>query len=177
MEAAIAGSCVVPPAAAGPVVVGNVAGGLLEVSGEPPSLDDLGQDVRALLDRDVGAAELRDGIVAVLDEDPLVELLCLGGADVVGDGPGLTVVELVEEQPAQRFLRARVAGEQRAFDDLGQVDDREDRPVDVGEVALENGPFLGRELLDDVRVGHGASLSHGGGTPPCRQTSSRFSSP
>ena len=45
--------------------------------------------------------------------------------------------ELVEEQAAQRARVARVAGEQRALDRLRQVDEREDRPVEVREVRRE----------------------------------------
>src|SRR3989304_5452921 len=37
--------------------------------------------------------------------------------------------ELVEEQPAERLRRARVAREQRALDDLGGGHAREDRTV------------------------------------------------
>ena len=38
-------------------------------------LEDLREEVRRLLAREVHAAELRDGVVAVLEEDALVELL------------------------------------------------------------------------------------------------------
>jgi hypothetical protein len=104
----------------------------------------------------VRAAQLRDRVVAVLDEDAVVQLLGLGGADLVDRRAGLPLVELVEEEPSQRLLRARVPSEERALHDLGQVDDREDGPVDVGEVAREDRALLGREVFDDVRVGHGA---------------------
>ena len=55
-------------------VVGDVARRLLEVRAQPRALEDLGQDVRRPLARDVRAAELRDRVVAVPEEDRLVEL-------------------------------------------------------------------------------------------------------
>ena len=64
--------------------------------------------------------------------------------------------ELVEEQPAQALRAAAVAGEQRALDHLGQVDQGEDRPVEVGEVPPEDVGLLGGEVLRHVR-GHGPS--------------------
>ena len=51
--------------------------------------------------------------------------------------------ELVEEQPAQALRAAAVAGEQRALDDLGQVDEGEHRAVEVGEVAAQDVGFGG----------------------------------
>ena len=50
---------------------------------------------------------------------------------------GNRVGELVEEEPAQRPLVARVAGEERALDRLRQVDEPEHRPVEVREVRRE----------------------------------------
>src|SRR2546422_657456 len=55
--------------------------------------------------------------------------------------------ELVEEEAAQRLRRARVPREERALHDLGQVDEREDRAVEVGEVGGEGGAFLPCELV------------------------------
>ena len=60
-------------APAEPGVVGDVAGALLEVAHQPAPLEHLGQDVGRLLAGQVDAAELGDGVVAVLDEHPLVE--------------------------------------------------------------------------------------------------------
>ena len=91
------------------------------------------------------AAELGDGVVAVADEDPLVELArALALVASKGGAVRQRVGELVEEQPPQRALIARVAGEQRALDRLGQVDQREDRPVEVGEVGARRWRSLGR---------------------------------
>src|SRR5205807_3091400 len=100
----------------------------------------------------VHAAELRDGVVAVLDEDAGVELLGPGqaprgptaGRPPVPDRPELAG-ELVEEQAAQRLRRPRVAGEECALHDLGEVDEGEDRAVEVGEVGSERAALGRRE--------------------------------
>ena len=126
----------IAPRLAAPLGVRNVARGLLEVGHQPAALEHLRQDVRGVLDGQVHAAELRDRVVAVLVEHPLIELVgaleCprrtpAGACSTVG-------VELVEEQPAQRLGRPRVAREQRALHRLRQIDQREDRPVEVREV-------------------------------------------
>ena len=98
------GRHVVAIAAARPVVVRNVARGLLEVRHQPAPLEHLGQDVRGALDRQVHTAQLRDRVVAVLEEDPVVELLGALEADG-GVDPGVAARvelthELVEEEPA-----------------------------------------------------------------------------
>ena len=51
-----------------PRVVRDVARRLLEVRHQPAPLEDLREQVRRLLAREVHAAELRDGVVAVLEE-------------------------------------------------------------------------------------------------------------
>ena len=66
--------------------------------------------------------------------------------------------ELVEEQPAQALGRAGVAGEQGALDDLGQVDQGEDRLVEVGDVAPEDVLLVGRETFGDVQTHKGSQL-------------------
>ena len=109
-------------------------------------------DVGDPLAGDVRAAELGDRVVAVAEEDPLVEL---GGALALvavarGACVGQRVGELVEEQPAQRARVARVAGEQRALDRLGQVDQREDGPVEVRDVRRQARALGGGEGLDRV---------------------------
>ena len=66
------------------VVIGDVARRLLEIRGEPRSLEDLRQQVRRPLARDVRPAELRDRVVAVPEEDPFVQVgrsLSLGALD------------------------------------------------------------------------------------------------
>ena len=152
------GVAVVAVAAAEAGVVGDVAGRLLEVGHEPAPLEDLGEQVRRLLAGEVHAAELGDRVVAVLEEHPVVELLGPAQADggVDGEVAGDVEVadELVEEQAAQALVGPRVPGEQRALHDLGQVDQGEDRAVEVREVPPEDVGLVGGELLGDVD-GHG----------------------
>ena len=70
-----------------------------------------------------------------------------GGVEARVAGDVELVDELVEEQPAEALGRARVAGEQGALDDLGQVHEREHRPVEIREVPAEQLPLAGGELL------------------------------
>ena len=103
-----------PIAAADAGVIGDVAGRLLEVGGEPPPLEHLRQEVRRLLAREVHAAELGDGVVAVLEEDAVVELLGPAQADGRVDGRVAGDVEiadeLVEEQPPEALRAAGCSG-------------------------------------------------------------------
>jgi hypothetical protein len=140
---------VVAVAAPGLVVVGDVAGGLLEVGGQPTPLDALGQQVRHVLEGHVGAPELGDGVVAVLAEDLLVEPFgALRAGGLRGGGARLELRgELVDQQPPQALRRARVAGEQRPLDHLGQRRQAEDVPVEVGDVAGEQLTLGGGEVL------------------------------
>ena len=75
--------------------------------------------------------------------------------------------ELVEEQPAQALGRPRVAGEQGPLHDLGQVDQGEDRPVEVGDVAAEDLGLVGGEGLLGVGE-HGPGNTTTGATPGWR---------
>ena len=86
-------------------VVGDVAGRLLEVRGEPGTLEDLRQQVRRPLARDVRAAELRDRVVAVADEDPLEEL----GARVPS-APSIAGTSGTESANSSRKSRRSVPG-------------------------------------------------------------------
>ena len=121
-------------------VVGDVARRLLEVGGQPPALQDLGEHVGDPLAGDVGAADLGDRVVAVADEDALVEARGALALDAVERPLAVRHVagELLEEQPPQRPRVARVAREQRALDGLRQVDEAEDGPVEVGEMRLRS---------------------------------------
>ena len=114
------------------------------------------------------AAELGDRVVAVLEEHPVVELLgpaqADGGVDGVVAGDVEVADELVEEQPAQALGRAGVAGEERALHHLGQVDQGEHRPVEVGEVPTEDVGLVVGEVLR----GYTLTVS-----PPCRPTPAR----
>ena len=146
-------------AAEGPVEA-QISGALLQIGSQPAALEDLGQQVRGLFAGQVRAAELGHGVVAELGEHLLVQGLGPGHADrlvlpaeVLGHGgdPDLRdVVELVEEQPPQRAGGTAVAGEQGPFDNLGQVDQGEDRLSGVGEEPLEHRGLGGGELFPEV---------------------------
>ena len=120
-----------------------------------PHSEHLRQHVGRLLAREVDTAELRHRIVAVFDEDFLVELLRALQSDGGVDGGVARDVELpdelVEEEPAQALGRAGVAGEECSLDDFRQVDQGKDRLVQVGDVAPEDGFLVGREPLFGVR--------------------------
>ena len=100
------------------------------------------------------ATELGDRVVAVLEEDPLVELLGPlqpdGGVDGGVAGDVEVAHELVEEEPPEALRRARVAGEEGALHHLGQVDQGEDGPVEVRDVAPQDGRLLVVKRLLDV---------------------------
>ena len=95
------------------------------------------------------AAELRDRVVAVTEEDALVELRrALALRALNGRNLRHRVCELVEEEPPKRPLVPGVAGEERALDGLREVDEPEDRPVEVREVRREALALLAGEGLD-----------------------------
>ena len=136
------------------LVVGDVAGRLLQVGGEAAALQDLGEDVGYPLAGDVGAADLGDRVVAVAEEDPLVELrrpLALLGVEGAPAGRGVGG-ELLQVEAAHGPGIARIAGKKRSLDGLRQVDEGEHRAVEVGEVGSEDRSLLGGEILD--RVAH-----------------------
>ena len=145
-------------------VVGDVAGALLEIAHQATPLEDLGEQVGRLFAREVDATELGDGVVAVVEEDPLVQLLgpfeADRGVDRLVAGDVEIADELVEEQPSQRLRAAAVAGEQRALHHLGKVDEGEHRPVEVREIPAQYVPLLRGEGFGDVHS-HGAT-SYGG---------------
>ena len=124
---------------------------MLQVRGQSSPLERFRQQLRGLLAREVHTSELRHGVVPVLEEHPVVELL--GSVDP--DARHLAALvhvlgELVQEQPPQRLGRARVACEQSPLHDLRQIHQREDGAVEVGEVpreylALIVGESFGRE--------------------------------
>ena len=136
------------------LVVGDVARGLLQVRGETAALQDLGEDVGDPLAGDVRAAHLCDRVVAVAEEDSLVEaggslaLLALEGTAALRDLGG----ELLEEEAPNRPGVAGVAGEEGPLDRLGEVDQGEDGAVEIGEVGLEEPSLLVGEVLD--RIAH-----------------------
>jgi len=99
------GVAVVAVAAAESLVVGDVARRLLQVRHQPTPLEHLGEEVGRLLAREVHPTELSDAVVAVLEEDAVVERLGPLEADGRVDGlvaGGVELAdELVEEQPPQ----------------------------------------------------------------------------
>jgi hypothetical protein len=82
----------------------------------------------------VDPAELGDRVVAVLEEHLLVEVLGPlqphGGVHGLVTGDVQLADELVEEEAAEALGAARVAREERSFDDFGQVDQGEHGAVD-----------------------------------------------
>ena len=81
-------------------------------------------------------ADLGDRVVAVADEDALVEprgALALGAVEGPATGR-LVLSELLAVEPAQRARIARVAGKERALDRLGEVDEAKDGTVEVREM-------------------------------------------
>ena len=110
------------------------------------------------------AAELGDRIVAVVEEDPFVELLGAfethRGIDRLVAADVEVADELVEEQPTERLRAAAVASEQRALDDLGQVHEGEHRAVEVREIPAQYVALFRGEGFGDVHS-HGAT-SYGG---------------
>ena len=136
----------VPVSPAEPGVVGDVAGALLEVAHQAAPLEDLRQQVRRLLTRQMHAAQLRHRVVAVVEEHALVQFLGTIEADRRIDRQVAGHVEisdeLVEEQAPQRLGTAAVPSEQRALDDLRQIHQREHRPVEVREVPAKDVTLL-----------------------------------
>src|SRR5205823_1712047 len=124
-----------------------------------PPLEDLGEQVRCLLACEMDTAELSDGIVAVLQEDALVEVFRALQADRRVDGEVAGEVEItdefVQEEPPQALVGARITREQRPLDDLGKVGQREDRPVEVREIRPKTTRFALGELLRRIEHGTG----------------------
>ena len=154
----------------GPVVGAADAGLLLRHGASAtrsPSapLEDLGEQVRGLLAREVHTTQLRHRVVAVLEEHPVVELLGPAEADGgVDRGVAADVEvphELVEEEATQALRAAGVPGEERSLDHLGQVDQGEHGTVEVREVAPEDVGLVGGEVLGDVD-GHGPAWGAAG---------------
>ncbi len=103
----------------------------------------------------MGAAELGYRVVAVAEEDPLVELRrAISLLAVPADGDRRKVGrELLEEHPPQRAGVARIPGEQSPLDRLRQVDEGEDGPVEVGEMGAQTITIALAESLDGILHG------------------------
>ena len=136
------------------VVVAQVARRLLEVAHQATPLEELGEDVGGLLAGEVHAAELGDGVVAVFEEDLLVELLCAtepnGGVESDVARHVEVTNELIEEEATKALRAPRVTGEQCALHHLWKVDQGEYGQVQVRDVAAEDLLLSLSELLSDV---------------------------
>lgn len=142
-----------------PVVI-DVAGTLLEVGGDTPLLDELGQQVGDLLAGQVSPAELGDRVVAEVEDHLVVEPAgALRVQPARGAGAcGVRRVdpEFVQEEPPQALVGAAVTREQGALDHIGQVDEPEDGFVRVGEIVAQDRTFaLGERFPDKREVAHG----------------------
>ena len=145
----------VPVMAGGqPLVVGDVAGGLLEVGHQASPLEHLGQHVGGLLTRQVHPAELCDRVVPVLEEDLFVEVLGplqpYGGVDADVAADVELTDELVEEEATEALVRTRIPGKERALHHLGQVHEREHWLVEIGEVPPKDVGLFGTERFHGV---------------------------
>ena len=152
------GGHVVLEAAAGAVRVRDVARRLLEVRHQPAPLEHLGQQVGCALAGEVHAAELRHRVVAVLVRARARRAARLGACRPRrgAEAPGRCSVPGRNSSRNSRrsdFARARVAGEQRALHDLGQVDEREHGPVEVREVRRQRRALRRAERFHAHAVG------------------------
>jgi hypothetical protein len=117
------------------------------------------------------AAELRDGVVAVLDEHAVVETL--GSLHARGGQVAALIHvlgELVQEEPSQGLRGPRVAREERSLHDLRQVHEGEHRALEVREVARQDRALVLGEVLggepERHGVGDGDSVGDGDGVMP-----------
>ena len=96
-------------------VVGDVSCRLLEIGHQAAPLEDLGEKVRGLLAGEMHTTELGDGVVAVLEEHLVVELLgppqTHGGVDTGIPGDVELSDELIEEEPTKTLGRPGVPSE------------------------------------------------------------------
>ena len=98
---------VVPVAAAKALVVGDVAGRLLEVRHQSTPLEHLGEHVGGLFAREVDAAELGDRVVAVFEEHLVVEFLGASKPDRCVDGLVTLDVEFSHELLQEESTQAQ----------------------------------------------------------------------
>ena len=99
------------------------------------------------------AAELGDGVIAVFEEDLVVEFLGASKPDRRVDG--LVTLDVEFSRTPSRRVDAGSAqfvnnAQQGAFHNLGQVDEGKDGLVEVREVPTEDIGFFGGELFGDV---------------------------
>jgi hypothetical protein len=89
-------------------VVGDVPGGLLQVGHQPAPFQHLREEVGRLFARQVHPSQLSDGVIAVLEEDAVVELLGPpqpdGGVDRLVAGDIELADELFEEEASEAHV-------------------------------------------------------------------------
>ena len=145
---------VVLPLAVRPIGIRDVARRLLEVRHEASPLQHLRQNVRDTFARDVRAAELRDRVVSVLTEYARIQSVRALGADGTRARRRIRVElteELVQEQSTHRFVRTRIAREERALHRLRKIAKHEHRAIGVREVRIERARFFRCECFCDRR--------------------------
>jgi hypothetical protein len=102
----------------------------------------------------VHSPELGDRIVAVFNEDSFIKFFCARNADRGIDTFVTRQVEvadeLVEKQSPQTFGGAAVAGEESALHRFGQIDQRKNWQVEIGEIAAKNCRLTVAELFWNV---------------------------
>ena len=135
-------------------VVRDVTRALFEITRQPTPLEDLGENVGGLLAGEMHATQLSDRVVAVLEEDLLIELFGSLQADrrVHPEVARHIQVphEFVEKEATQTLGASAIAREQRALHDLGQVHQREYRTVEIREITPKDLGLLGGEFLGGV---------------------------
>ena len=93
-------------------------------------------------------------IVSVFHEDPLVQFLRPGNPDGGVDGfiaREIQIVhELIQEQTSKALCGTAVSRKKGALHRFGQVHQRKDGEIEIGEVSPQHRRFIGRELLWNV---------------------------
>jgi len=101
----------------------------------------------------MGGTELRDGVVAVFGEYPVVEILGAVNSDagsLRGRPRGvLRREELVEQEAAERLGAPAVAREERALHNVREIPEDEHRTFDVRDVGSDSLAFVGGEVIGD----------------------------
>lgn len=109
-------------------------------------------------------AELRHRIIAVLEENALIQLFAAAMRRrkvrryIVGRARKLAVAEkLVEQQATQRLCGSRIARKQRPLHDFGQISKNKDRAIRICNVGLKTRTLRLGERLGHIVVGHHCS--------------------
>src|SRR5262249_6660342 len=97
----------------------------------------------------------------VLVQDACVQSISAIRATLPGRLAGRSDIaaEFVEKQTAQRFRGSGIAREHRSLDRFGEIDERKDGPVGVGEIWPKRFDFVSREgVLCFSRERHGGQV-------------------